>query len=171
MNCPPWDEHDCSATGTLGRSGLKGWAAVDVLRANGIPINADIMSKVFPAGGAPKKKSATSLVPAVKAMKPQAGKKLGVLALLSALLTNTKRTDQLGSLGEVGAKLLQLPKGKLWQATLLVNSERPNLSYTCVVAASLGLPKDANNKIVFAELEAKVVGEYAIWLITEIQFL
>jgi hypothetical protein len=171
MNRPPWDEHDCSATGTLGRSGIKGWAAVDVLRSNGVPINADIMSKIFPGGSTATKKSATPSIPSVKAVKPSTDERLSVLALISELLTSTKKTHHLDNLGEVGTKLLQLPKGKLWQATLLINSERPNLSYTCVVSASLGLSKDAKNKIVFAQLEAKVAGEHAIWLITEIQLL
>jgi hypothetical protein len=170
MNHPPWEEHDCSATGTLGRSGLKGWAAVDVLRSAGVPISADIMSKVFPGAEGGKKPAAPS-PPAMTAVKPKAGQKVTVLALVGNLLTSTKKTDELGKLGGVGAKLLQLPKGKLWQITLIVNSVRPNLSYTCVLPENLALPKDAKSKMVFAELAAKVAGDHAYWLITEIQLI
>jgi hypothetical protein len=169
MNRPPWDEHDCSATGTLGRSGLKGWAAVDVLRSNGVPINADIMAKVFPR---PEGKKATAPeAVSMKAVKPKTGQKIGILAVVRNLLTTTKKIAGLGELGEMGAKLLQLPKGRLWQVTLVVNGERPNLSYTCILPAALGLAKDAKDKIVFAQLEAKVAADHAHWLVTEIQVI
>ena len=170
MNHPPWDDHDCSATGTLGRSGLKGWAAVDVLRSNGVPINAEIMSKIFPGADASKKKPAPPAA-SMKAVKPKADQKIGVLALVRDLLTSTKKIAELGGLGEVGAKLLQLPKGKLWQVTLIVNSERPNLSYTCILPEGIGLSKNSKNKMVFAQLEARVAGDHAHWLITEIDLI
>jgi hypothetical protein len=170
MNHPPWEEHDCSATGTIGRSGLKGWAAVDVLRSAGVPISADIMSKIFPGAGGGKKAESTK-PPSMKAVKPKAGEKPGVLALVCELLTSTKKTGELDKLGGVGTKLLQLPKGKLWQVTLVVNSERPNLTYTCILPANLGLPKESKNKMVFAQMEAKTAGDHALWLITEIQLI
>lgn len=69
----------------------------------------------------------------------------------------------------MGAKLLLLPKGKLWQVTLTVNSERPNLSYTCILPEGLGLSKNLKDKMVFAQLQARVAGDHAHWLITEIQ--
>lgn len=169
-NRPPWDEHDCSTTGTLGRSGLKGWAAIDVLRSAGVPISPDIMSKVFDSP-TPKRSSAGTK-PSIKAIKPKNGHKIGILALVSDLITRTtKKTDVLDDLGGIGSKVLQLPKGKLWQATLVVNSEQPNLSYTCVLPADLGLPKDAKNKMVFAQLQGKASGGYALWLITEIALI
>jgi hypothetical protein len=170
MNHPPWDEHDCSATGTLGRSGLKGWAAVDVLRSAGVPISADIMSRVFP-GAEVGKKAAPLPAASMKAVKPKAGQKIRVLAMVRDLLTSTKKIAELGGLGEVGAKFLQLPKGKLWQVTLIVNSERPNLSYTCILPESIGLLKSSKDKMVFAQLDAKVAGDHAHWLVTEIQLI
>jgi hypothetical protein len=149
---------------------LSGWAAVDVLRANGVPIDSNIMAKVFPA----KLRSGKAVSPpseSMAAMEPEAGKKIDLVAIVRELLTDTKKTDRLMALGDLGTKLLKLPKGDLWQLTLVINSERPNLTYTCILPAGLGLPKDAKNKMVFAQIEAKVVGEYAIWLVTEIQLV
>jgi hypothetical protein len=167
---PPWPEHDCSSGG-IGGSGLSGWAAVDVLRANGIPIDANIMAKVFPAKLRSGKAGASPPTDSMEAMQPEAGKKIDLVAVARELLTDTKKTDRLNALGDIGAKLLKLPKGDLWQLTLVVNSERPNLTYTCILPARLGLPKDAKNKMVFAHIEAKVAGAYAIWLVTEIQLV
>jgi hypothetical protein len=150
---------------------LSGWAAVDVLRANGVPIDANIMAKVFPAKLRSGKAGASPPSESMAAMEPDAGKTIDLVAIVRELLTDTKKTDRLKALCDLGTKLLRLPKGHLWQLTLVVNSERPNLTYTCILPARLGLPKDAKNKMVFAQIEAKVVGEYAIWLVTEIQLV
>lgn len=77
------------------------------------------------------------------------------------LLTGSKKIAGLVELGEVDAKPLQLPMGKLWQVTLVVSKERPNLSYACILPAAVGLAKDAKDKMVFAQLEAKVAGDHA----------
>ena len=137
---------------------MSGWAAVDVLRANGIPIDANIMAKVFPAKLRSGKVGASPPPESMTAIQPKAGKKINFVAIVRELLTDTKKTDRLNALGDVGAKLLKLPKGDLWQLTLVVNSERPNLTYTCILPARLGLPRNAKNKMVFAQIEAKVVG-------------
>jgi hypothetical protein len=166
---PPWPEHDCSAGG-IGGSGLSGWAAVDVLKANGIPIDANIMAKVFPA--MPRSgKAPAAPHESMAAIQPKVGAKVDLVAIVRELLRDTKKTDRLNALGDVGSKLLKLPKGDLWQLTLVANSERPNLTYTCIIPARLGLPKDAKNKMVFSHIEARVVGTHAIWLVTEIQLV
>jgi hypothetical protein len=167
---PPWPEHDCSSGG-IGGSGLSGWAAVDVLRANGIPIDANIMAKAFPAKSRSGKAGLSQPSESMAAMQPETGKKIDLVAIVRELLTDTKKTDGLTALGDVGAKLLRLPKGDLWQLTLVVNRERPNLTYTCILPARLGLPKNAKNKMVFAQIEARVIGAYAIWLVNEIQLV
>jgi hypothetical protein len=141
---------------------LSGWAAVDVLRANGVPIDANIMAKVFPAKLRSGKVGAPPPSESMTAMHPEAGKKIDLVAIVRELLTDTKKTDRLNALGDLGTKLLKLPKGDLWQLTLVVNSKRPNLTYTCILPARLGLPKDAKNKMVFAQIEAKVVGAYPL---------
>jgi hypothetical protein len=41
-----------------------------------------------------------------------------------SMFCGPKRTDQLKALGDVGAKLLKLPKGPLWQVTLLARSDQ-----------------------------------------------
>ena len=35
----------------------------------------------------------------------------------------------------------------------------------------LGLARDAKNKMVFAQLEARIAGPHAVWLVTEIQLI
>lgn len=52
--------------------------------------------------------------------------------------------------------------------TFVVNSQRPNLSYTCVVPESTGLSRNSKDKMVFAELEVRVAGALAFWLVTQI---
>jgi hypothetical protein len=166
---PPWDEHDCSQTGTIGRSGLKGWIAADVLRANGVGISPKIMGMLFPKSSL-KKKPEPSPQP-IKKIGPKLGQALRLLAVVREISHDTKRTAELDHLSGVGAKLLDLPKGKLWQITLVVNTERPNLSYTCVLPASLRFLETAKNKMVLATLEAKIAGSHAIWLVTSIELL
>jgi hypothetical protein len=56
---------------------LSGWAAVDVLRANGVPIDANIMAKVFPAKLRSGKVGAPPPSESMTAMHPEAGKKIG----------------------------------------------------------------------------------------------
>jgi hypothetical protein len=167
---PPWPEHDCRTSGSLGGSGLSGWAAVDVLRAHGVPIDAGIRAKVFAKKPSTTRAAATA-VDETKAIEPASGQKVGLLAVVRDLLTDTKRTSRLNSLGAVGSRMLRLPGGTLWQLTLVANSERPNRSYTCVIPASLELARDARNKMVFAQLEARIAGPHAVWLVTEIQLI
>jgi hypothetical protein len=129
------------------------------------------MAKVFPAKLRPVKAGASPPSESMAALEPKAGKKIDLVAIVRELLTDTKETHRLEALGDLGTKLLRLPKGDLWQLTPVINSERPNLAYTCILPTGLGLPKDVKNKMVFAQIEAKVVGEYAIWLVTEIQLV
>jgi hypothetical protein len=128
------------------------------------------MAKVFPAKLPPGQAGAAP-PESMAAIQPDAGKKIDLVAVVRELLTDTKKINRLNALGDVGAKLLKLPKGDLWQLTLVVNSQRPNLTYTCILPARLAFPKDAKNKMVFAQIESRVVGTYAIWLVTEIQLV
>jgi len=151
---------------------LSGWVAVDVLRANGVPIDPSIMQKAFPPPEISNAK-ATKAPPSenMKAVHPTAGEQIAVLAVIRDLFAETNRTERLKSLDALGEKLLRLPKGPLWQSTLVVNSERPNLTYTCIVPERLGLPRGAKNKMCFARLEARAVGGHAIWLATDIRLV
>jgi hypothetical protein len=163
----PWPEHCCRG---IGGSGLSGWLAVDVLRANGVAIERTVMRKVFPPAEI-KKPCEAPPVENMKAVQPTAGEQVTLLAVVRDLFTETKRTEWLNSLGALGASFLHLPRGRLWQATLVVNSESTNLTYTCIVPERLGLPRDAENKMVFARLEAQVAGAHAIWLATDIRLV
>jgi hypothetical protein len=161
----PWPEHECRG---IGGSGLSGWIAVDILRANAVPIDSGIMQKAFPPPELQNRKPNRPLPSEqTKAVLPTAGKRVTLLGVVRDMFTTTKRTKHLENLGSLGAKFLRLPKGPLRQVTFVVNSERPNLTYTCIVPARLGLPRDAKNKMVLASLEARVVGEHAMWIATD----
>lgn len=162
---PPWEEHDCSTTGTLGRSGLKGWDAVDVLRANSVGISPKVIGLVFPKNTEPQQVATTptSLV----AVGPKAGQRKDILASVREVLSDTHKIQALKSMGGMGAKLLGLPRGNLLQITLVTSLS----SYTCILPAGLGVSKESRNKMVFAHLEAKVGGSHAIWLITDVKLV
>lgn len=162
---PPWEEHDCSTTGTIGRSGLKGWDAIDVLRANSVGIGPAIMGLAFPKdvnGG-----RSPAVAKSLDSVAPKPGQIKDILASVRELLTDTQRIRALNSVSGVGAKLLGLPKGDIWQVTLVTN----NSAYTCIMPAGLGLTKDSKNKTVFAHLESRVAGSHAIWLATDIRIV
>lgn len=165
---PPWQEHDHS--GGIGGSGLSGWAAVDVLRANGIPIVPSILDKVFPRS-ATKKQTLKSISEDIRSVKPRIGVKQSLLAVVRELHTETNRTERLRTLGGLGAKFFNLPKGRFGQVTLVNNGRRPNLSYTCILPQQLGLERSAKNKMVFAQIEGRGIGENAIWLVTDIRVI
>jgi hypothetical protein len=167
---PPWDEHHCGSGGGVGGSGLSGWAAVDVLRANGVPIVASILDKVF-LRAATKKRTLKSISEDIRAVKPLDGVQRDILAVVRELLTETNRTGRMQSLGGVGAKLLRLPKGPFSQVTLVINRKRPNLAYTCILPRALGLPKSAKNKMVYAQVEGHGIGEHTIWIVKDIHVI
>lgn len=96
-NRPPWDQHDCSATGTLGRSGLEGWAAVDILRSHGAPISAEILSKIFPNTQSGTKKAGQRTLQ-TRAVQPAVGQKASIIAVVRDLLINTKKTLAFGGI-------------------------------------------------------------------------
>jgi len=125
---------------------------------------------LFPGKLSQKKAGAPQPQP-IKKIGPKSGQTLHLLAVVREISRGTKRTAKLDLLNSVGARFLNLPQGKLWQITLVVNSERPNLSYTCILPAAIGLPDSAKNKMVFANLEAKVVGSHALWLVTSIELV
>ena len=68
----------------------------------------------------------------------------------------------------MGLKMLNLdPKVRYWQITLVDNSVRPNKSYTALLPEryARGVLKD---KMAMAEIQGRVVGDIAHWVITEI---
>lgn len=79
---PHWDKHDCagySATAGVAVGRLKGWAAVDVLRNQGVPISADIMERISP-GRARGEASQTQWD--LRRAEPRQGQSLSILALV-----------------------------------------------------------------------------------------
>ena len=136
----PWPKHDCRGSSEIGESGLSGWAAVDVLRAMGVPIDARVMQRAFPTATSGRKSTTPTPDPII-AVQPRAGEQIPLLAMIRELFTDTSRTKRLNTLGVIGSVLLRLPHGPLWQTTLVVNSERPNLSYTCILPEQIELPK------------------------------
>jgi hypothetical protein len=134
----------------------------------GFPIYDNILNKIFPKASN-KQQAQKSASDDIKPVRPISRVHRSLLAIVRELHTETKRTEYLRTLGTVGAKMLNLPPGPLWQITLVNNGTRPNLAYTCILPARLGLPKTAKNQMVFAEIEGRVAGEHRIWLVTDIQ--
>jgi hypothetical protein len=64
---------------------LSGWAAVDVLRANGVGIDANILAKVFPAKLRPGK-AASPPSESMAAMQPEPGKKIDLVAIVRTVV-------------------------------------------------------------------------------------
>ncbi len=142
-----------------------GWAAIDALRAAGVPIDSSIMAKVFP--GSPQGERAADVAP-IRKVEPK-GPPLSVLAVLRESAGETKRTEELDALAPMGRKLLKLdPHTGYVQVTLVVNTERPNLSYTCVVPKELARAAARKNQMVFARMEARSAGRLALWVITDL---
>jgi hypothetical protein len=136
----------------------------------GFPIYESILNKIF-LKESNKQQALKSASNDIKAVTPKPRARRTFLAVVRELYTETNRTEVIGALGGVGAKLLNLPQGPLWQVTLVNNGKLPNLSYTCILPARLGLPKSAKNKMVFAQIEGRVAGDYRIWLVTDIHVL
>lgn len=150
---------------------MSGWAAVDVLQAQGVTITPDIMRKVFPAptGKANKKAAHTA---DIKRINPSGKKPINVLGIVREFERSTKRTQEIHSLGDIGKKFLGLQNTKkLWQLTLVMNSERPNLSYTCVAPDSFQFLQKAKNQMAFARLRPGVMGDVAIWIVEQIDII
>ncbi len=165
---PPWQEHDHA--GGIGGSGFSGWAAVDVLRAHGVPIVPSILDKIFPTA-ATKRQTLKSASEDIRKVKPKGGVRHSLLAVVRELYAAANRTERMKALGGVGARLFNLPRGRLAQITLVNNGRRPNLSYTCILPEHLGLPKKAKNKIVFAQIEGRGVSDHAVWIVTDIRVI
>ncbi len=162
---PPWQEHDCS--GGIGGSGFSGWTAIDVLRSQGIPITRSVLDKVFPPS-ATKNGTTASAAEETGAVKPRSGVCLSLLAMLRDIRADTTRIRRMIDVGDLGAKLFNLPKGPFEQITLIDDRSHPNASYTCILPQGLGLPKGAKNKLVFAEIEGRGTGAHAIWLVKDV---
>jgi hypothetical protein len=122
---------------------------------------------VFP-GAAARKATTAPDSEEIGAVKPKAGVCVSLLAVLRDIRADTTRIRRVIDLGDLGAKLLNLPKGPFEQITLVDNRSSPNASYTCIVPQRLGLPKSAKNKFVFAEIEGRGTGENAIWVVKDV---
>ena len=162
----PWTKHVCAG---IGGSGYSGWTAVDVLQAQGVPITADVMAKIFPDHEG-NRRNLHQEDPTRK-VDPERDGKRSMLAVVRALHRDTKRTENVEDLPEFGRKLLGLdPKVRYRQITLVNNGARPNESYTALVPDDdmRGLRLDA---MVMVEMRGHVAGDYAEWIVTDIKLL
>jgi hypothetical protein len=169
---PPWDKHDCrsgSGGGGIGGSGLSGWAAVDALRAAGAPISASVMDRIFPGA---RGRGRAAEPPPIQRVDPLPGPPRTLLALVKEVGAATRRTDEIEALSAIGRQMLGLDKkAKYLQVNLLVNSERPNLSYTCVMPEPLADAAASRNRMVMAQITPRLAGRFAVWLVTELHLL
>ena len=169
---PPWPKHTCARTGSaggIGGSGLSGWAAVETLRAQGVPITSDVIQEVFPgerpSGRKPSSGTATNRI------EPGERTRRSVLAVVRELHSKTNRISNVDELSELGRKLLGLdPKMRYRQITLVANSVRPNESFTALIPDALARGLELG-VIVRAAMSGCVNGDFATWIITDITLL
>ena len=165
----PWPKHACvgrGGAGGIGGSGLSGWAAVNTLRAQGVPISPDVRQKIFPI----ERQNVHNAEPevAIKRIRPKNGERRSTLAVVRELYSSTKRTANVDALPELGLKVLGLdPKMRYWQITLVNNTARPNKSFTALVPNHLAQGLELG-VMVMVEMFGSVGGDFADWVITDI---
>lgn len=167
---PPWPKHDCGrGPGGIGGSGLSGWTAVSTLRSLGVAITPSVMERAFPKGPRTPVKGPSPVT--IKRVPPSAGKSLPLLAVIREESAETRRSKAIEDLPTLGRKLLGLDaRTPYTQVTLVVNRDNPNLSYTALAPEKVArrLRRDV---MVMAVLEGRVAGDYAIWLLTDVNEL
>lgn len=118
---PPWPKHIYPGTGDAGGidgSGLSGWAAVDVLREQGVPVTPDIIQRIFPNKQQINRK--TSLETGIRRIKPENREQRPLLAVVRELHRSTHRTEATDALSEIGLELIGLtPEIRYHQITLM----------------------------------------------------
>ena len=127
------------------------------------------MAKIFPGHGGSNRN--TQLKTATKRIEPERGRKLPLLAIVRELNRDTRRIKEANALPELGIKILGLdPSVRYRQITIVNNGVRPNESYTALVPDDLtrGLSLGA---MVMAELRGLVAGDFAIWVVADINLL
>ena len=167
----PWPRHTCDGIGGggIGGSGLSGWMAVDTLRAHGVSITPDVMAKMFPSKGQSDRSARQETT--IKRVEPENDSQRPLLAVVRELSQDTKQTEDVATLSDLGSKLLGLDsRVRYRQITLIDNRVRPNESYTALVPDHLarGLRLGA---MVMADMRGGVAGEFAIWVVTDINLL
>ena len=84
------------------------------------------------------------------------------------LYSSTRQTANVDALPELGLKLLGLdPKMRYRQITLVNNTARPNESFTALVPNHLAQGLELG-VMVMAEMFGSVGGDFANWVITDI---
>lgn len=162
----PWPKHAC---GGIGGSGLSGWTAVEALRALGAPITPDVMAKIFPGQGLSDRSVRQEIT--TRKIEPERDSQRSLLAVVRELNQDTKRTRDIAALPDLGRKLLGLDsRVRYRQITLVNNRVLPNESYTALVPDRLarGLRRDA---MVTVAMRGGVAGEFAVWVVTDIDLL
>jgi len=172
---PPWPKHVCGGTGDaggVGGSGISGWQAIDVLRANGAPITPDIIRKIFASEESePRKTKKAEEIFAIVKIDPKPKARENLIAIVRELPSSTKKTKSIESLTTIGIKMLGLDTRKHYrQITLVHNGTRPNKSYTALVPEDLIRNLDID-RIVMVEMMACIKGKHAHWVVTDINLL
>lgn len=166
---PPWPKHSCSGTGDvggIGGSGLSGWAAVDALRAQGVPITTDVIDRIFPDAQHGEKHAHREQ--AIHRIEPERHLRRTILAVVRELNQVTNRTKAVNTLPEFGQRLIGLdPTVRYRQITLVDNTVRPNQSFTALIADRQAQYLEIG-VMVTVTLTGCVVGNFANWLVNEL---
>ena len=161
----PWPKHACAGRGGAGGlsgSGLSGWASVNALQAQGVPISPDI--------GPSARQNVHNTEPeaAIKQIRPKNGERRSALAVVRGLYLSTRRIAAVDALPELGRKILRLdPQMCYWQITLVDNAARPNKSFTGLVPDHLAQSLELG-VMVMVKMFGSVSGRFTNWVITDI---
>lgn len=165
-----WPKHACGPGAGIGGSGLSGWSAVDALAAAGASITPDVMKKVFPSYPTPQGEKKRQLD--IVSVSPSSDRILDVIGVVREIVERSKQTKYVDGLGTIGRKMLGIPAdARFWQITLVDNSSRPNLSYTCLVSTKIESLHRARNKLVYVRLRSHGSGNHAVWLVENAELL
>lgn len=165
----PFEHHSC--LGGIGDSGISGWQAIDVLRAEGMPITPEIFKMVF--GNTPAQNTDRPPKLDTVSISPVQGKNLEIIVNLKDFNDSTKNTRRINGLNEMARQFEGIPKtlNNFHQLLFISNNDTEKTSYV-VLAAKKDVP---NNVKALAKQHAvffvKLLGTKNDWLLVGMEAL
>ena len=138
-NVNPFEYHSC--LGGIGDSGISGWEAIDVLRAEGMPLTPEIFKIVF--GDTPAQNTKHPPKLDIVSSSPVLGKNLEIIVNLMDFNDSTKNTRRINGLNEIERQFEGIPKplNNFQQLLFISNNGAEKTSYV-VIAAKRDIPNN-----------------------------
>ena len=174
---PAWTKHNCGGPGGIGGSGLSGWAAIDELRASGMPITPKIINIVF--GNKPQTNSngpVNADIPVnsdIKIIKPEKGKTEYLILSLMDFHKITENTKVVNGLNNFARQIEGVPNAnvKFTQMTFMHNIDGKRLSYTALVPSQMRPTHVKEHLKKHSLFHARLVSSRQWWFIEELHLL